>query len=106
MHREVGIMANTQEQQQPRGPFCQSCAMPLAKPEDFGTEASGVRSNDYCAYCYKDGAFVTPNMTMEQMRDFCVDKMVELGVMPRDQATTLMRQTMPKLKRWSSGRPS
>ncbi len=75
--------------------------MPLSRPEDFGTEASGIRSNDYCAYCFQNGAFVGPNTTMEQMRDFCVDKMVELHVMPREQASKLMTEVMPKLKRWA-----
>ena len=83
-------------------PFCQSCAMPLMKPEDFGTEADGAANEDYCAYCYKSGAFIVPNMTMEQMHDFCVEKMGELNVMPREQASTLMREVMPKLKRWSA----
>ena len=84
------------------GPVCQSCAMPLGKPEDFGTEAHGAPSNDYCAYCYKDGAFITPNMTVEQMRDFCVDKMVELHVMPREQASMHLRDALPRLKRWAA----
>lgn len=83
-------------------PFCQSCAMPLMKPEDFGTEANGGRSDEYCTYCYKDGAFVTPNMTMDQMREFCVEKMGKLDVMPPEQASILMREVMPKLKRWSA----
>ncbi len=52
---------------------------------------------------YKDGAFVGPNQTMEQMRDFCIEKMVELHVMPREQASTLMLEVMPKLKRWRAG---
>jgi hypothetical protein len=86
---------------EPMGPFCQSCAMPLGKPQDFGTEANGIRSNDYCSYCYQQGKFTAPEMTMEQMRDFCVEKMVELQVMPRAEATTLMRDTMPSLKRWA-----
>ena len=28
--------------------FCQSCAMPLENPEDFGTESCGAKSADYC----------------------------------------------------------
>lgn len=92
---------NTTQQQ---GPSCQSCAMPLAKPADFGTEANGFRNNDYCAYCYKDGAFTSPGMTMEQMRDFCIDKMVELKVMPRDQASRVLHGVMPKLARWSKAK--
>ena len=32
----------------PPGPFCQSCAMPLQRPEDLGTNADGSRSEEYC----------------------------------------------------------
>jgi hypothetical protein len=39
------------------GPFCQSCGMPMTKPEEFGTTAGGWRQNDYCTHCYKDGEF-------------------------------------------------
>ena len=85
----------------PQGPSCQSCAMPLTKPEDFGTEANKSRSKDYCAYCYVNGAFVMPSMTMEQMRDFCVTKLVERKVMPQAQASTLMAAVIPTLKRWA-----
>ena len=76
--------------------------MPLATPEDFGMDATGVRNNDYCSYCFQAGKFTAPDMTMEQMRDFCVDKMVELQVMPRAEALSLMRKVMPGLKRWAT----
>jgi hypothetical protein len=49
------------------GPICQSCAMPLVKPEDFGTEADGSPSKDYCIHCYADGKFTNPDMTMDDM---------------------------------------
>ena len=97
-------MMTTTQATQPEGAFCQSCAMPLRKAKDFGTEASGARNDDYCAYCYKDGAFISPNMSMEQMRDFCIDKMVERGVMPREQAAGLLYEVMPKLKRWAGAK--
>jgi len=84
-----------------QGPFCQSCAMPLHKPEDFGTEANGIHTNDYCAYCYVNGAFTLPNATMEEMRERCIDRMVDLHMMPRDHASLLMGQVIPKLARWS-----
>ena len=41
------MMAVTQQ----LSPFCQSCAMPLSKPDDFGPEANGFWQNDYCSYC-------------------------------------------------------
>ncbi len=37
--------------------FCQSCYMPVTKPEDFGTKADGSPSVDYCYHCYSNGAF-------------------------------------------------
>ena len=35
--------------------FCQSCGMPLT-PEILGTNADGSKNEEYCIYCYKDGA--------------------------------------------------
>ncbi len=87
------------QQEEPKS-ICQSCSMPLRTADDFGNEANGTRSRDYCAYCYRNGAFIMPKMSMDQMRDFCVERMVELDVMPRDQALAWMREALPKLKRW------
>ena len=46
-----------------KGPFCQSCAMPLDRAQDFGTDADGVRVNDYCRYCYAHGHFTEPKIS-------------------------------------------
>jgi len=85
---------------QPKGPFCQSCAMPLEKPEDFGTDRVGYRVNDFCRYCYADGAFTEPDISMPAMIDRCVSAMVGQGIMPAAQARTLMADVLPRLKRW------
>lgn len=85
---------------QPVGPFCQSCGMPMEKPEDFGTGAQGFRINDYCRYCFQDGAFTEPSITMRQMIDKCVGIMAERGIMPESQAGALMNDAIPNLKRW------
>jgi hypothetical protein len=82
------------------GPFCQSCGMPLDKPEDFGTDAVGYRVNDYCHYCYVKGAFMEPDISLEEMTDKCVDAMVRQSVMPEKKARALMMEVLPKLKRW------
>ncbi len=87
---------------QPRGPFCQSCSMPLMKPEDFGTGPHGFRINDYCHYCFENGAFTEPNITMQEMIGKCIKIMIEQGIMPEQQARALMSQTIPILKRWQS----
>ena len=86
----------------PQGPFCQSCGMPLVRPEDFGTDAAGFRINDYCHYCYVDGAFKTPDISLQTMIDVCVDAMAQQGIMPAPQARTLMTEMLPRLKRWRS----
>ena len=44
--------------------------MPLTD-ENRGTHADGSRSEDYCMYCYKNGAF-TQDFTMGQMIEFCL----------------------------------
>jgi len=46
--------------------FCQSCGMPMSKDTDFGTDIGGVKNDDYCVYCYKDGKF-TEDVTMDAM---------------------------------------
>ena len=86
--------------QAPRGPFCQSCSMPLGKPEDFGTDRAGYRVNDYCVHCYADGAFTEPAISMEAMLLRCVGVMEKQGIMSAPQARALLADVLPRLKRW------
>lgn len=59
---------------------CQSCGMPLkADPRGGGDNADGTRSAQYCSYCYADGKFVNPSMTLEDMRALVVDKLHQKG---------------------------
>lgn len=80
--------------------FCQSCGMPMTPEYDYGTEADGTKSPDYCSYCYQNGAFCG-TMTMEEMIDFCAAPMAEHNPgMTAEQAKTQMRRYFPMLKRW------
>ena len=55
---------------------CQSCGMPLrADPKGGGTRADGSVSTDYCSYCYADGKFISPGMTVDDMRALIVEKL-------------------------------
>jgi Putative zinc ribbon domain len=85
---------------QPKGPFCQSCSMPLAQPEDFGTNAAGFRVNDYCRHCFGNGVFTEPLISMTAMIDRCVAVMSQRGIMAEPQARALLNDVMPRLKRW------
>ena len=77
--------------------FCQSCGMPLT--DDLrGTNADGSKSDDYCVYCYKDGAF-TGNFTMEEMVENCIPHM-SLAAQDPEGCRAYMRALLPTLERW------
>ena len=86
----------------PQGPVCQSCGMPMATPEDFGTNADGSSNEEYCTYCFRNGEFTAPDMTMEEM----IEHVAAIGVdklgMAEDEAKQMASEVMPKLKRWQS----
>lgn len=80
--------------------FCQSCGMPMESPAQYGTEADGSRSHDYCSYCYDKGAF-TFGGSMDEMIEICVPPMTEGNPdMTADKARQMMQQFFPTLKRW------
>ncbi len=81
--------------------FCQSCAMPLQDDKLYGTNTDGSLNEEYCIYCYKDGKF-TSDISMEEMKTFCIGKMVEIiPGMTKEKASAMMNEAFPKLKRWS-----
>jgi len=74
--------------------------MPLQKDEDYGTNTDGSKNQDYCVYCYKDGAFAQ-DCTMQEMIDFCTPHMVGHGPYKTEaEARQGMAQFFPTLKRW------
>ncbi|MDL2246934.1 zinc ribbon domain-containing protein [Methanobrevibacter sp. OttesenSCG-928-K11] len=80
--------------------FCQSCAMPMTE-EFYGTNSDESKNKDYCMYCYDKGEF-TADITMEEMIEFCVPKMVENSEFNEKQAREMMNEMFPKLKRWKN----
>jgi len=85
---------------QPDMKFCQSCAMPLTTPQEHGINKDGSQNDDYCVYCFKDGAF-TADVDMEGMIEACVPFCVEHKVYAdADTARAEMRAFFPTLKRW------
>ena len=83
--------------------FCQSCGMPL-NDGVLGTNADGSKNDEYCTYCFKDGAF-TGDFTMEEMVEFCAQFVDEYNKntnqnLSRDAYKDVLRQFYPSLKRW------
>lgn len=67
-------------------------------PENGGTDVAGSKSEKYCNYCYRKGLFTQPDFMVEQMRAFCIEKMVEMNY-PRFVAK-IFTMGIPKLERW------
>ncbi len=79
--------------------ICQSCGMPMKIDSDFGINSDKSKNEDYCTYCFKDGLFTNPNITMDQMIAGCIGIMVKFGT-PEAQAKQQMQLLIPTLKRW------
>lgn len=79
--------------------FCQSCSMPLDNNEMRGTEKDGSKSNEYCVYCYKDGAFTTPDITLGQMETIVKTQMEKRNI--PENIVTMAVNSLPHLKRWT-----
>lgn len=84
---------------------CQSCGMPLRTgiPMDqafLGTAADGSPVQEYCKFCYQNGAFVEPALTLQDMIAKSVSHMTRVMHYPPDQAKELSTEIIPKLGRW------
>lgn len=83
--------------------FCQSCGMPLSE-EVFGTNADGSKNDEYCVYCYKDGAF-TMDCSMDEMIEHCSQFFYMYNQntgkkFTREEYKDVLRGFFPMLKRW------
>ncbi len=74
--------------------ICQSCTIPLKK--DPKPDYEGKK---YCSYCYKDGEFLQPNITLEEMKEFLTDVLVKELRVPRFLAK-FMAQRCNQIERW------
>lgn len=81
--------------------FCQSCSMPLENPDMRGTEKDGSKSKEYCTYCYRNGVFLNPGMTIAEMKELVIEQMRkrQIDTVIIDRAVN----SLPGLKRWKAG---
>lgn len=78
--------------------------MPLRSKEDCGTNHDGTASEEYCCYCFQDGAF-TSECTMEEMIEHCAGFVEEFNKnngssYTKEEAIAQMTLYFPMLKRW------
>jgi hypothetical protein len=81
------------------GIFCQSCTMPIDNVGDRGTEKDGSKSNQYCKYCYRDGTFTNPDMTLGQIKKTVLMQMHKMNL--ADNIIQKSLNSLSHLKRWS-----
>ena len=78
--------------------FCQSCSMPLDNPELLGTEKDGSKSHEYCKYCYQNGAFINPKMSLKEMTSLVITQMEKRNI--DSKIIDMAVSSLPNLKRW------
>jgi len=88
--------------QQSQTPVCQSCAMPMNSPEEFGTNTDGSKSEEFCTFCFQNGMFTAPDITVREMIDKCASILTQQKAVPEEQARALIAKTIPDLKRWKT----
>ena len=76
--------------------------MPLQKEDDYGTNADGSKNGEYCRYCFQNGQFMQPDITLDEMIKLVVENMVTMKIMPEAQAIELANTHIPQLKRWQN----
>lgn len=80
----------------PRQLICQCCGMPL-EDATISHEPDGAFNEDYCKWCYTDGAF--KYTSMEELIDFCASHMAS-EAWPEAQVRAHMQAVVPGLKHW------
>ena len=82
----------------PQKLICQCCGMPL---EDvvISREPDGSFNEEYCKWCYADGAFTYTDM--ETLIDFCVAHMANAN-WSGEQVRGHMEALLPRLNHWKS----
>lgn len=100
LSREFDVSINTLLGS-PRQLFCQCCGMPLQDGE-ISREPDGSMNEEYCKWCYQDGAFVY--QTAEQVVEVCAGFLTEYHPeLTPSQAKDLLRKQIPYLKHWANG---
>ncbi|HBG11671.1 MULTISPECIES: zinc ribbon domain-containing protein [Clostridia] len=79
--------------------MCQSCGLPFNKEHShfIATEPDGSKSI-YCTNCYKDGKFIDPDLTMEEMTEMIVPILGR--TFGEEEARKEVTTVLPTLIRW------
>ena len=73
--------------------------MPLSE-DLFGTDTEGSAVKDYCKFCFQNGAFTEPELTLKAMIEKSVKHMTRKLNMSEEKAEVMANAVIPTLKRW------
>ena len=84
--------------------YCQSCGMMFTGPDQHGHEADGTETEDFCRWCYDQGAY-TYETTMEEMIEENLRYLDEFNAengshYSEDEARAILGMHLATLKRW------
>lgn len=82
---------------EPRRLVCQCCGMPLEEDAQISREPDGSFNEEYCRWCYKDGAFVYGDM--ESLVDYLATHFSS-PQWPEEAARAYYREALPRLRHW------
>ncbi len=81
----------------PRKLTCQCCGMPMEEDSILSREPDGTINEDFCQWCYTDGAFTYP--TMESLIDY-LSTHFSSEQWPEESARAYYAKALPKLAHW------
>ena len=82
----------------PRRLVCQCCGMPLSEDGMISREPDGSFNEDYCRWCYTDGAFMYGSKGT--LIDFLIAHMPDPDNMPENERRVLYDGYLSQLKHW------
>ena len=82
----------------PRQLICQCCGMPLSEDDMISREPDGSYNEDYCKWCYTDGAFAYESK--DGLLEFLISHMPNPDNTPGEVRKSQYDQYLSQLKHW------
>ena len=82
----------------PRQLICQCCGMPLSEDDMLSREPDGSYNEDYCKWCYTDGAFAYESK--DGLLEFLISHMPNPENTPEEVRKSQYDQYLSQLKHW------
>ena len=97
LSKEFGVSINTLLGS-PRQLICQCCGMPLSEDNMISREPDGNYNEEYCKWCYSDGAFAYESK--DALLDFLISHMPNPENAPEEVRRSQYDLYLSQLKHW------